>query len=246
MQNSKRMMVAGNWKMNGNLEMLSHFKSSLPVFENIDVVLCVPSVYIGEAVGANFSVGAQDCSEHESGAYTGDISLSMLAELGAEHVIIGHSERRQAYSETNERVAIKAETALENGFVPIVCVGEPLEVRESGNVFEFVGEQLAAILNRCKQQLDKLVIAYEPIWAIGTGKTASPEQAQEVHAFIRSELKKSSELYSQISILYGGSVTDVNAAELFAQHDIDGALVGGASLKVDSFKIICEHANKRN
>ncbi|MFC3120644.1 triose-phosphate isomerase [Agaribacter flavus] len=245
MQKNKRMMVAGNWKMNGNLTMLHQFKRSFPVFENIDVVLCLPSLYISETSSANFSIGAQDCSYYESGAHTGDISLTMLAEFDCKYVIVGHSERRARYNESNEIVAKKAKAVLENGSVPLVCVGEPLEVRDNGSVFDYVGEQLDAVIESCKGAMDNLVIAYEPVWAIGTGKTATPEQAQEVHAFIRERLSKYCDDSHSIRIVYGGSVSDKNAAELFAQPDIDGALVGGASLKMDSFSDICLAANER-
>ncbi|WP_371193360.1 triose-phosphate isomerase [Glaciecola sp. SC05] len=243
MSHVRKKMVAGNWKMNGNRALLEQFKQHLIVPDNTDVVLCPPAVYLANAVGSHYKVGAQNISEHEKGAHTGDISCSMLNDLAVHYVILGHSERRQDHNESNELVAQKVKCALNAGLTPIFCIGEPLEVRESGEVFAFVQAQIDAVVNICGNEFfEKAVIAYEPIWAIGTGKTASPEQAQEVHAFIRTHLSKTNSDAQKMQILYGGSVNADNAAELFAQADIDGGLIGGASLKVDDFNIICQAA----
>ncbi len=239
-----KMIVAGNWKMNGDLSRIEEFRKQLSHLSVVEVVLCPPSVYLSSAKSDNYAVGAQDCSEFLSGAHTGDISVEMLKEIGCKYVIIGHSERRQDHLESNKQVAAKVKTAIDAGITPIACVGEPLEVREAGGVFEYVGEQIQAILELCGDTFfSSSVIAYEPIWAIGTGKTASPEQAQEVHAFIRKELLKVSEKAQMMSILYGGSVKPDNAQALFAQPDINGGLIGGASLQLESFKKICQAAN---
>jgi triosephosphate isomerase len=189
-------------------------------------------------------VGAQNISEHEKGAHTGDISADMLNDIGIEYVILGHSERRQDHNESNDLVAQKVLVALNKGLTPILCIGEPLDVREAGEVFQFVQKQIDAVVDLCGTAFfNKAVVAYEPIWAIGTGKTASPEQAQEVHAFIRAHLAQMNDSAQSMQILYGGSVNAKNAAELFAQPDIDGGLIGGASLKVDDFNVICQAAS---
>ncbi|WP_395344159.1 triose-phosphate isomerase [Ningiella sp. W23] len=244
MANTRRKMVAGNWKMNGDTALLSLFKAQLKSPENVDVVICPPAVYLSESMGADFAVGSQNISQHESGAHTGDISVAMLNDLGVTYAIIGHSERRQDHGESNELIGEKVNLALNAGIKPIFCIGEPLEVREQGTVFAYVQAQIDAVLDACGEQFfDNSIIAYEPIWAIGTGKTASPEQAQEVHAFIREYLSEKNEAAQDLRILYGGSVNASNAAELFAQADIDGGLIGGASLKIDDFTVICQAAN---
>jgi triosephosphate isomerase len=244
MSTTRQKMVAGNWKMNGNLALIDEFKQNLKVPVTADVVICPPATYLPLAKGAHFKVGAQNISEHEKGAHTGDISADMLNDVGIDYVILGHSERRQDHGESNVLVAQKVQHALNKGLTPIFCIGEPLEVRESGGVFSFVQAQIDAVVKLCGDAFfERAVIAYEPIWAIGTGKTASPEQAQEVHAFIRSHLAKSNALANNMQILYGGSVNAKNAAELFAQPDIDGGLIGGASLKVEEFNIICQAAS---
>ncbi|MFC4699086.1 triose-phosphate isomerase [Glaciecola siphonariae] len=244
MSTERKYMVAGNWKMNGNRALVDDFKKNLAVPSAVDVLICPPAPYLSLFDGAEFLVGAQTISEFEKGAHTGDVSASMLADLGVNHVILGHSERRQDHGESNEQVAAKVKLALDSGLTPILCVGEPLSVREAGEVNAYVQQQIDAVLDVCGDRFfDKAVIAYEPIWAIGTGKTASPEQAQDVHAFIRAHLLKSSSAAQQMRILYGGSVNAQNAKELFAQADIDGGLIGGASLKVDDFNIICQAAS---
>jgi len=243
MKNSRKPMVAGNWKMNGSLALLQTFVKGLHAITTLDTVLCVPAPYLAAAGKGTFILGAQDCSQFESGAHTGDLALSMLTEFGVEYVIVGHSERRQDHSESNLVVAQKVQSVLKAGLTPILCVGEPLEVREAGQANEFVFEQLNAVLGVCgKTFLDNCVIAYEPIWAIGTGKTASPEQAQDVHKYIRQEIVKWNENASATRLLYGGSVNAGNAEALFAKEDIDGGLIGGASLKLEDFTAICNAA----
>lgn len=233
-------MVAGNWKMNGSLALIASYVKGLLPSSSLDTVLCVPAPYLGAASKGEYILGAQDCSQFESGAHTGDVAVDMLTELGVEYVIVGHSERRQDHSESNIVVAHKMQTILKSGLTPILCVGEPLEIREAGNVNDFVFEQLNAVQTVCGSTfLDSCVIAYEPIWAIGTGKTASPEQAQEVHAFIRSVIVKWNDNAVSTRLLYGGSVNASNASALFSKPDIDGGLIGGASLKIDDFIAIC-------
>ncbi len=243
--NNRKPFVAGNWKMNGNKALVSDFLTNLPANNSVDVVICPPSLYLSSFDNAAFALGAQNVSEYTSGAHTGETSLAMLSELECTYVIVGHSERRENHGESNDIVASKVKAVIEAGLTPILCIGEPLEVRESGGVFDYVKAQLDAVANECgKQYISQSVIAYEPIWAIGTGKTASPEQAQEVHAFIRQELSKLDANAAQsVRLLYGGSVNAGNAHELFAQEDIDGGLIGGASLKVQDFTTICQAAS---
>ncbi len=246
MINSQRKpFVAGNWKMNGSNELVESFCSNLASSPAVDVVICPPAVYLSKFSHAEFAVGAQNASEFAAGAHTGEISLSMIAEAGCKYVILGHSERREGHNESNEVVARKVKATIAAGLTPILCIGEPLEVRESGGVFDFVKAQLDAIANECGvNYIKNSVVAYEPIWAIGTGKTASPEQAQEVHAFIRKELAAlDASAAANVRILYGGSVNAANASELFAKTDIDGGLIGGASLKIEDFTTICQAAS---
>lgn len=244
MVKKRKSMVAGNWKMNGNMALLNEFDSKLQTANNCDIVICPPSAYLSHASTLQFAIGAQDISQHESGAHTGDISSGMLQDLGIRYVILGHSERRQDHGESNDLVAEKVERALNDGLVPICCIGEPLSVRESGELFSYVQAQIDAVLERCGNEfIERGVLAYEPIWAIGTGKTASPEQAQEVHAYIRAHLLKSSDAAQNMKLLYGGSVNANNAKLLFAQSDIDGGLIGGASLKIEDFNTICQAAS---
>lgn len=226
--------------VNGILEQYDDYKLS----ENKVVVVSPPFPYIHYCSGVAFQkypfmfAAAQNCSEHEQGAYTGEVSAKIIASLDVRYVIIGHSERRQYFHETSEVLLQKINQTLKQHLTPIFCCGEPLEVRESNQYFDFIRTQLVeCIFNLPETDMKNIVIAYEPIWAIGTGKTASPEQAQEVHAFIRSEIEKKYkiEVAAQTSILYGGSVNANNAAALFACNDIDGGLVGGASLKADEF-----------
>lgn len=232
--------------MNGSRSLVESFVNTLNdrPFNGLDVVVCPPVGYLSFFVAECFSVGGQDISDQDNGAHTGDISGEILTELGASYVIVGHSERRENHGESNELVAKKALKALDNNLIPIICVGESLKVREDNKVNEFVGKQLAAVFDTLStEQLSRCIIAYEPIWAIGTGKTASPEQAQEVHAFIRQTLADNDKsLAEKTRVLYGGSVKPDNASQLFAQPDIDGGLIGGASLKTEDFIAICQAA----
>lgn len=239
---SRRPIVAGNWKMNGNKSLVSLLEDKLAHedLSHLDVVVCPPFPYLG-LFGDIVSLGAQNMSMHDSGAHTGEVSASMLQETGCSYVILGHSERRADHAETNEIVAQKVEKALTAGLIPILCVGETEEIRDGGNLFAFLAEQIDAVEQQIGiLQFAHIVLAYEPIWAIGTGKTASPEQAQEVHQFLREHLaKKNSDIAAKINILYGGSVKGSNAKELFSQKDVDGGLIGGASLNPEDFLSIC-------
>jgi triosephosphate isomerase len=239
-----RQLVVGNWKMNGSLagnEAL--LKSVLAGLKSprCRVAVCVPAPYLaqvaGLVAGTAVELGAQDVSSHDAGAFTGETSAAMLRDLGVRYVIVGHSERRQNHGETDVLVADKAAKALAAGITPIVCVGETLEQREAGSTEDVVRRQLAAVIHTNGHCISEIVLAYEPVWAIGTGKTASPEQAQEVHAYIRDLLTKlyGAALAQKVRILYGGSMKPANAPELLAQKDIDGGLIGGASLEARSF-----------
>ncbi len=247
----RKKLIAGNWKMNGSLAANAALMGELlagigqPV---CDVAVCVPAVYLAQvqlllAGQGGIALGAQDVSQHESGAYTGDVSAAMLKELGARYVIVGHSERRQYQGETNAQVAVKAQRALAAGLTPIVCVGETLREREQGETESVVGRQLSAVIQLNGERLADLVVAYEPVWAIGTGRTATPEQAQAVHAALRALLAAADLQAAGVRILYGGSMNAGNAAELLAQPDIDGGLIGGASLKARDFLKIIETAS---
>ncbi|HED33408.1 MAG TPA: triose-phosphate isomerase [Gammaproteobacteria bacterium] len=245
-------MVAGNWKMNGSSEsvkqLIAGIKDGMGAVNSAEVVVCPPAVYIsrvsGAADGSAIKVGAQNICDEDSGAFTGEISGTMLKEVGCEYAIIGHSERRALYGESDELVAKRFAAARRNGLKPIFCIGETLEERESGVTNEVCARQIDAVI--ALEGVDALadgVIAYEPVWAIGTGKTASPEQAQEVHAFIRGKIAElSSEVAEGLRILYGGSMNPGNAQELIGQPDIDGGLIGGASLKAEDFLAICQAA----
>jgi len=248
---SRRKFVAGNWKMNGSLaangELLGGLLSQLAGFDGADVAVCAPALYlaqVGELVkGSKIAVGAQNASEYASGAYTGEVSCAMLKEFGVRYVIVGHSERRALFGESNAQVAAKFAAVLIGGLVPILCVGETLAEREAGATESVVAGQLDAVLALGADKLGAGVVAYEPVWAIGTGKTASTEQAQAVHAFIRARVAKSNaQVAAKLQILYGGSVKAANAQALFACADIDGGLVGGASLQVQEFAAICKAA----
>lgn len=232
--------------MNGNRSLVSEFSSLMHGVnaDAVDVIICPPACFLGSFVAPEFALGGQTLSELDNGAHTGDISAEMLKEFGCRYVIVGHSERREDHCESNALVAAKALKAIESGLVPIICVGESLATREAGELEVFLAAQLDALtVSLTAEQLTKTVIAYEPIWAIGTGVTASPEQAQDAHAFIRGHLAKfDANVAANIQILYGGSVKADNAEELFAQTDIDGGLIGGASLKVDDFRKICQAA----
>ncbi len=242
-------VIAGNWKMNKTAsEARELIDGLLPLVKDADctVIIGVPFTDIHVAVemtkGSNVHVAAQNCHFEASGAFTGEVSAPMLKEEGVEYVILGHSERRQYYGETSDTLVAKMALALENGLSPIYCVGEMLSEREAGNHFNVIKAQLEEVLfGLSAEQMAKVVIAYEPVWAIGTGVTATSEQAQEVHAFIRKTLAaKFGELANDITILYGGSCKPSNAKELFACPDIDGGLIGGASLKADDFIAIAQ------
>jgi triosephosphate isomerase (TIM) len=211
-----------------------------------EVSVCVPAPYLAQVatlLGASpIAWGGQDCSSHESGAFTGEVSAAMLAELGCRHVIVGHSERRALHAESDGLVAEKAGAALRHGLVPIVCVGETLAEREAGATEQIVARQLAAVTTLLGADIERIVVAYEPVWAIGTGRTASPEQADAVHSFLRDRLAEASAGSGAVRILYGGSVKADNAAQLFARPHIDGGLIGGASLKASEFAAICRAA----
>ena len=241
--------------MNGSLAaneaLLTELAQGLAVRPPCGVTICVPAPYLAQiqalkSAHASLSaidVGAQDVSAHASGAYTGEVSAAMLKELGCRYAIVGHSERRQYHGETDALVADKAKAALASGLTPIVCVGETLAERESGRTGDVVKRQLAAVIHANGHCISELVVAYEPVWAIGTGKTASPEEAQAVHAVLRAQLKAASDQFARVKILYGGSMNAANAASLLGQADIDGGLIGGASLKAQDFlKIIAAAA----
>lgn len=242
----RKPFIAGNWKMNKAIqeavELINGLKRNLIDIETVDIAVCPPFTALSDArevlMDSNIRLGAQNLYWEKEGAYTGEVSAAMLKDAGCEFVIIGHSERRKYFNETNEGVNKKIKTALSAGLTPIVCVGETLEEREQDKTHDVVKDHVTgAFAGLSNDDVLKLVIAYEPVWAIGTGKTATPEQAQEVHAYIRKLL---SELYSKetaqsIRIQYGGSVKPENIKDLMAQPDIDGALVGGGSLKTDSF-----------
>ena len=246
----RRTLVAGNWKLNGSKQntkdLIEGILQGMSAVKNADVAVCPPFVYIPQAAellaSSGVALGAQNCSQHSSGAYTGEIAAPMLKEFGCKYVILGHSERRSIYNESNDEIVQKFIAVKSAGLIPILCVGELLTEREAGKTEAVVAEQLDAVLNVAGiEQIENSVIAYEPVWAIGTGVTATPEQAQEVHAFIRHRLAtKNATIAEKTQILYGGSVKPDNAAELFAKSDIDGGLIGGASLEADSFLGICK------
>ena len=253
----RQALVMGNWKMHGNraevAELLQNIVASVENVKGVDVAVCPPLLYVSQArellEASSVGLGAQNlCAESsETGAYTGEVSAQMLSDQGCQYVLVGHSERREYYADDDCRVAEKIKNAVQHALQPVFCVGESLQQREAGETLGFVAQQLAAVIDRLGiSALKTAVIAYEPIWAIGTGLTATPDQAQEVHRFIRETLAEYDEkLANSMRLLYGGSVKPNNAAELFAQPDIDGALVGGASLKSDDFVAIV-NAAKRN
>lgn len=246
----RRPMVAGNWKMHGTramaAELVAAIAADLP--SGIDVVVLPPFPYLDTVAAARrdaaLAFGAQDLSEHAQGAYTGEVSGDMLRDVGCRHVLVGHSERRQYHAETDAQVAAKFVAAQAAGLVPILCVGETLDERESGATETVIGRQLDAVIDRAGvAAFAEAVVAYEPVWAIGTGRTASPEQAQAVHAFMRGKFaERDATIASSLRLLYGGSVKPANAAELFGRPDVDGGLIGGASLVAADFRAICAAA----
>ena len=244
-------LIAGNWKMNGSLAaneaLLREIAQGLPGAPACDIAVCVSAPFLAQAQALKAGVsglhalalGAQDVSAHAAGAYTGEISAAMLKEFDCRYAIVGHSERRQYHGESDALVADKARAALAMGITPIVCVGETLAEREAGRTEEIVKRQLAAVIHVNGHCISEIVVAYEPVWAIGTGKTASPEEAQAVHAVLRAQLQAASDQSARVKILYGGSMNAANAQALLGQRDIDGGLIGGAALKAADFlKII--------
>jgi triosephosphate isomerase (TIM) len=248
----RKKLVAGNWKMHGSRSMAEGLVQDIvrAMPDGIDVLVFPPFPFIAALTAAHsgfgLGFGAQDVSEHEGqGAYTGEVSAAMVADVGAQWTLVGHSERRHYHRETDERVARKFAAARAAGLTPILCVGETLDQREAGETEAVIGRQLQAVLAlNGVASFDTAVIAYEPVWAIGTGRTATPQQAQDVHAFIRSQLAREDDMISRLTrLLYGGSVKAANAAELFAQPDVDGGLIGGASLVAADFLAICNAAH---
>lgn len=252
---ARRAIVAANWKMNGDIALINSIVNGLTSVElqdNVDVVICPSSVFLSEFISQAkvnklneaIHVGAQNVSAHESGAYTGEISTQMLKEISVEFVIIGHSERRSYYKETSTEIAHKVKAALNAGLTPILCIGESESERATEQTETVLASQLQPVIDEVGiEKFIDVVIAYEPVWAIGTGKTASSEMAQETHLFIRQFLAQANEdVATKVPLLYGGSVNASNCEELFAQTDIDGGLIGGASLQVEQFKSICSAA----
>lgn len=242
----RKKIVAGNWKMNTTpVEGVELFKGIVAkkgeVCSYVNFIVAPPFTHLSEIVklsrGTGIGVGAQNCAAEAKGAYTGEVSAEMIASLGVEYVILGHSERRQYYGETSETLNKKMAQAYANNLTPIYCVGENLEEREAGKHFDVVRQQVEEVVfNLTPEQFSKLIIAYEPVWAIGTGKTATADQAQEIHAYIRKVLaEKFGDAANETVILYGGSCKPANAAEIFAKEDVDGGLIGGAALKADDF-----------
>lgn len=247
---ARQKRVIGNWKMHGRLtanasllQGIAQGVSAVPA--EVAVAVCVPFPYLAQTQsllqGGRIAWGAQDVSAHESGAYTGEVAAAMLGDFGSAYVLVGHSERRAYHGETDAVIAAKTRRALEAGLTPVVCVGETLEQREAGDTERVVGTQLDAVLAELSaEEAARIVVAYEPVWAIGTGKSAAASDAQIVHAFLRARLAAKG--VPQVALLYGGSVKPENAAELFAQADIDGGLIGGAALKSEDFLAICRAA----
>ncbi len=250
----RRKIVAGNWKLHGSrqfaTELVGQVAAGLPL-DGVELVILPPLPYLGDLVedfeGTALAFGAQDVSSNEKGAYTGEVSATMLVDVGAVYGLVGHSERRQYHHESSEWVARKFVAAANAGLVPVLCVGETLEQREAGQTEQVIAAQLAPVLELAGvEAFAKAVVAYEPVWAIGTGRTASPAQAQAVHAFIRGEVAaRDARIADSLPLLYGGSVKPDNAAELFSQPDVDGGLVGGASLVAADFLAIARAAAGR-
>lgn len=238
----KKKLIAGNWKMNGSLAANEALVTALvagTAGAACQIAVCVPAPYLAQVqrlvAGSKVDLAAQDVSAQEAGAYTGEVSAGMLREFQTRYCLVGHSERRQYHGETDAVVATKAQRALAAGITPIVCVGETLAEREAGRTEEVVKRQLAAVIHTNGHCISEIVVAYEPVWAIGTGKTATPDEAQQVHAVLRAQLRAATAQADKMQILYGGSMNAANAAQLLSQADIDGGLVGGASLKAADF-----------
>jgi len=249
----RRPLVVGNWKMNGtrasSLKLISEILAGLPSDARADVGVCPSAVFIPEVAnalqGKSIRLGSQNVADQDQGAFTGEISAPMLREFGVSLAIVGHSERRAIYGETDALVAARYAKAIAHGVTPILCVGETLDEREANKTFSVIDTQLAAVIDLCGvESLSQAVVAYEPVWAIGTGRTATTEQAQEVHAYIRSKIADlNADVASKLQILYGGSMKPDNAAALLSQPDVDGGLIGGAALDASSFLAICLAAN---
>ena len=247
----KKKLIAGNWKMNGSLAANASLLQAVLDGShgmNCQAAVCVPAAYLAQvqallAGQSRIALGSQDVSSHEVGAFTGETSANMLKDFAARYAIVGHSERRLYHAESDAAVALKAQRALSAGITPIVCVGETLAERQAGQTEEVVKRQLAAVVHTNGHCISEIVLAYEPVWAIGTGLTATPEQAQGVHAVLRAQLKAATSHSERISILYGGSMNAANAAQLLAQPDIDGGLIGGAALKATDFLAIMAAAS---
>jgi triosephosphate isomerase len=243
-------LIVGNWKMNGSLAaneaLLRQVLAGWSAPGAVDAAVCVPAPYLAQVkslcAGSPLAWGAQDVSAHEAGAYTGEVSAAMLRDFDCRYVIVGHSERRRDHGESDELVARKAQRALASGITPIVCVGETQQERDAGATEAVVKRQLAAVIHTVGHCVAEIVVAYEPVWAIGTGRTATPEQAQSVHAVLRAQLRAATAKERRVRILYGGSMNAANAAALLAQPDIDGGLIGGASLKANEFLAILRAA----
>lgn len=253
MDKNRKLIIAGNWKMNKTvaegLDLVNGLKRELAPVKELDIVVCPPFTALSEIshaiLDSNIRLGAQNMSENSYGAYTGEVAAGMLKEFSVRYVILGHSERRQYQKESDELIAKKAATAHAASIKPIVCIGETLQEREAGQTQTVVGRQLkGSLAGLSPEQMEETILAYEPVWAIGTGRTATPEQAQEVHAFIRAELVKlyGKKIAAGVRIQYGGSVKASNARELMGQADVDGALVGGASLEIRSFSDIIKNS----
>jgi triosephosphate isomerase (TIM) len=251
----RKMLVAGNWKMNGSQESVRELTKGIlaqaNTVESVDLAVFPPAIYLPYVAellaGSNIAWGAQNVADRENGAFTGEISATMLQDFGCHYAIVGHSERRLIYQESNELVTARFKMALQHDLRTILCVGETKEQREQGLTLKIVQEQLAKALSLTDNlpAIDKMVIAYEPVWAIGTGLTATPQQAQDVHVAIRQQIASiDAKLATRVRILYGGSVKPENASELFSMPDIDGALVGGASLDPNKFVEIAKQCNK--
>ena len=245
-----RKLIVGNWKMNGSLAANEALVQALKAGLHLpacDVAVCAPAVYLAQLQvllgSTSIALGAQDLSQHETGAFTGEISAQRLRDFGVRYCIVGHSERRQYHAENDRLVALKVQRALAHGITPIVCVGETLLEREAGQSEDVVRRQLAAVIQLNGHCISEIVVAYEPVWAIGTGKTASAEQAQHVHSVLRAQLRAASGHADRIPIVYGGSMNAANAAQLLAQPDINGGLIGGAALKAADFLSIIASAH---
>lgn len=248
----RQVMVAGNWKMNGSSDsvkqLMSGLKQGMASVSKAEVVVCPPAVYLSRVCGVAddtaIKVGAQNICDEDKGAFTGEISADMLKDIGCEYAVVGHSERRALYGESDELVAKRFAAARRNGIKPIFCIGESLQEREAGITNEVCARQIDAVIAlEGVEALADGVIAYEPVWAIGTGKVATPEQAQDVHAFIRGKIAAlNADVAEGLRILYGGSMNPANAKDLIGQPDIDGGLIGGASLKAEDFLAICKAA----